>query len=125
MKLLLDSHILLWSLSAPEKLTPQAREAIIDPVNAVFFSAASVWELELKASKGKLTLPLGWVGEIRKVGFVELKIGSEVAAVSARLPWYHTDPFDRLLVAQAQEHGLTLVSRDLVLASYGATLLAG
>lgn len=111
MNLLLDSHALLWALSDPGKLSRPVLEALEEPANIVAFSAASVWELELKASKGKLTLPPNWIATAVETGFVEWKIDSAHALASTRLPWHHADPFDRLLVAQAKATGFTLVTR--------------
>lgn len=124
MNILLDSHALLWSLHDPGRLAATARRAIADPANAVFFSVASVWELELKAAQGKLILPANWVAVARETGFVELPIASEEAAASTRFPWHHADPFDRLLLAQAQAKGFLLATCDATLGSYGVPLLA-
>jgi len=121
--LLLDSHALLWALHDPERLTPVARDAISDPRRAVFFSAASVWELALKAAKGKLTLPPDWPTATATMDFVELAITAHDAHASAHLPWHHADPFDRLLVAQARLRDLQLASRDPLLAAYDVPIL--
>ncbi|MSR20100.1 MAG: type II toxin-antitoxin system VapC family toxin [Gemmatimonadetes bacterium] len=123
MSLLLDSHALLWALHAPEKIAPQAVEAIRDRRKAVYFSAASVWELELKASSGKLELPEEWVSAAVDAGFVELPVRATETRASVRLPWHHRDPFDRLLVAQAMEHGLRIATRDALIAQYGVAVL--
>ncbi len=123
MNILLDSHALIWALHDPGKLRPQAAAAISDPKRAVFFSAASVWELELKAARGKLTLPDGWLSAAESTGFLVLPITAAEARASAQLPWHHTDPFDRLLVAQAMEHGLTLATRDPLIAPYSVPVL--
>ena len=98
--------------------------AIRDPAHAVFFSAASVWELELKAARGKLELPEDWIEVARGRGLVELAVSASHARTSAHLPWHHRDPFDRLLVAQAQEHGLRIATRDPILGAYGVPILA-
>jgi PIN domain nuclease of toxin-antitoxin system len=121
--LLLDSHALLWALHAPEKIAPPALEAIRDRRTAVYFSAASVWELELKASSGKLELPDDWVSAAVDAGFVEIPVKATEARASVRLPWHHRDPFDRLLVAQALEHGLRIATRDALIAPYGVAVL--
>jgi PIN domain nuclease of toxin-antitoxin system len=121
--LLLDSHALLWALHDPARLTPAARDAISDPRRAVFFSAASAWELALKASKGKLTLPSDWLAATATMGFVELAVTAHDAHESAQLPWHHADPFDRLLVAQARLRGVQLASRDPLLAAYDVPIL--
>lgn len=123
MNLLLDSHTLVWALHDPARLVPAARDAICDPRRVVYFSAASAWELALKAAKGKLTLPPEWLAATEAMRFVELPISARDAHDSARLPWHHADPFDRLLVAQARARGLQLASRDPVLAAYDVPLL--
>jgi PIN domain nuclease of toxin-antitoxin system len=121
--LLLDSHTLLWALSAPDKLIPRAREAISDPRHAIYFSAASVWELELKASKRKLVLPAEWLAAATGSGFVEITMTSADAVGAAALPWHHQDPFDRMLVAQARARSLQLATRDPLMATYGVPIL--
>jgi len=121
--LLLDSHALLWALHAPERLRPDAVEMICDPRRAVFFSAASTWEIELKAAKGKLTLPDDWIETAAATGFLELPISAAQARQSARLPWHHSDPFDRLLVAQAMEQGLSIATRDPLIRPYGVPII--
>jgi len=123
MNLLLDSHALLWALHDPGRMRGEAVEAIRDPNRAVFFSAASAWELELKAAKGKLMLPDAWLVAAAETGFLQLPVTAAEAAASARLPWHHADPFDRVLVAQAQAHGLMLATRDPLMRPYGVPLL--
>lgn len=124
MNLLLDSHALLWALHDPARLVPAARAVISDARRAVYYSAASAWELEIKAAKGKLTLPEDWLTAAEETGFLELPVTASDARRSARLPWHHTDPFDRVLVAQALTHGLHLATRDSLLAAYEVPLLA-
>jgi PIN domain nuclease of toxin-antitoxin system len=121
--LLLDSHALLWSLHDPGRLAATAREVISDPRAVVYYSAASVWELELKAAKGKLTLPTDWLDATAALRFVELPVTARDARRSAELPWHHSDPFDRLLVAQAQLSGVRLASRDPLVAVYDVAVL--
>lgn len=124
MNLLLDSHTLLWALHAPDRLRPEAAEAIRDPRRAVFYSAASAWELEIKAARGRLTLPAGWLDAAEGAGFLHLPVTAVEARASAHLPWHHPDPFDRVLIAQAVEHGLMLATRDPLMRPYGIPLLA-
>lgn len=118
MNILLDSHVLLWALHAPERLETNALALIRNRRHAVFFSAASVWELELKAAKGKLTLPDSWLEAADVAGFTEITIAASDARTSAALPWHHSNPFDRLLVAQAITRGLRLATRDPLLRRY-------
>ena len=121
--LLLDSHALLWALHDPARLTPAAARAISDARREVFFSAASAWELEIKAARGKLALPDDWLAAADATGFRHLSVTAGEARASARLPWHHSDPFDRLLVAQAREHGLVIATRHDVFARYGVETL--
>lgn len=121
--LLLDSHALFWALTAPGNLAPTAAKVIQSGENQVWYSSASVWELEIKRAQGKLTLPDNWQEFAGSSRFVELPIRSKHATAAARLPWHHRDPFDRMLVAQAMEENLRLVTRDRWLASYNVKLL--
>jgi PIN domain nuclease of toxin-antitoxin system len=121
--LLLDSHALLWALHAPGKLRPAARAAIEAPENEVFYSAGAVWEIELKVVKGKLLVPAGWVEAATTAGFRELPVSGADAAASARLPWHHNDPFDRLFIAQAATRRWKLASRDTHAPLYEVELL--
>jgi PIN domain nuclease of toxin-antitoxin system len=121
--LLLDSHALLWALHAPGRMRPEAVAAIRDSRRAVYFSAASAWELEIKAAKGKLVLPPDWLRVAEATGFLHIPITAAAGQASARLPWHHTDPFDRVLVAQAMEHGLQVATRDAVFGLYGVSVL--
>lgn len=121
---LMDSHTALWAVTAPEKLARPARLLLADGNNAVFFSPATVWELSLKAAKGKLKLPDQFEAELLAQNFVELPIISRHARSSTNLPMYHGDPFDRLLVAQALAERLILVTRDTMLSSYGVAVVS-
>ena len=118
MKLLLDTHTLLWAILAPEQLSTEARTAITDPSAQVAVSAISFWEIAIKAGLGKLTLtgttPETLVEAAQQQGFDLLPLDPRLAASSTRLPFdpKHRDPFDRMLVWQAISLGYTLVSRD-------------
>jgi PIN domain nuclease of toxin-antitoxin system len=122
-KLLLDSHVLLWWLEDPLLITPVARRTIANPENVVFFSVASVWEISIKAGLGKLTVPPGWTEALLADGFETLVIDTAHALAVQHLPAVHHDPFDRLLIAQSRVEGLTLLSRDRWFASYEINLL--
>ena len=124
MRLLLDSQALLWALHDPRRLHAKARSIITDPRSTVYFSAASAWELEIKASRGKLVLPESWLEAALDTGFIELPVTAVDARESARLEWHHADPFDRMLVAQAQLHGLTFITKDPQIRPYGVKTLA-
>lgn len=118
MKLLLDTHALLWSIIAPEQLSPAARTAITDPAAQVAVSAVSFWEIAIKSALGKLTVqgatPEALVDAAQQQGFDLLPLDPRLAASFTRLPIdpQHRDPFDRMLVWQALSLGYTLVSRD-------------
>ena len=123
MRILLDSHALLWWVGDPGKLLPSARLAISDPANMVFASAASVWELGLKVSKGKLRLPGDFGEQLERNGIEDLAFTILHASESIRLPPIHGDPFDRALVAQCRVESLTLATRDAILVGYGIPIL--
>ncbi|MBJ7326924.1 MAG: type II toxin-antitoxin system VapC family toxin [Chthoniobacterales bacterium] len=123
MRLLLDSHALLWALIAPDKLSVAAAHEIRYAANIVWFSPASVWELEIKRAQGKLELPDNWIDAVERSRFVEQPIRSSHATLAGRLPWHHRDPFDRMLIAQALAEDLRLVTRDRVATAYGIQVL--
>src|ERR1035438_6959601 len=102
MRLLLDTHILLWWLANNPSLSVRARELIADPDNAVFVSAVSLWEIRLKQSLGKLQLPADFEERLAGESFESLPLLAAHAREVATLPWHHRDPFDRLLIAQAR-----------------------
>lgn len=117
-RLLLDTHLLLWAVSAPRKLSLATRKRLDDC--EVFVSAASIWEVSIKAALGKLDAdPAVLLAEIEPAGFRLLSVTGEHAAAVARLPTIHNDPFDRMLVAQARTEPLILLTNDSVLARYG------
>ncbi|MEZ0347676.1 MAG: type II toxin-antitoxin system VapC family toxin [Thermus sp.] len=118
MNLLLDSHILLWWLSDDRRLSRRARR-LIEEADQVFVSAATTWELAVKASLGKLRMPEGFVEVVEEEGFTHLPITPVHAMAVQSLPWHHRDPFDRILLAQAMVEGLRLVSADQALVRYG------
>lgn len=123
MNLLLDTHVLLWALSNDAKLRGAARNAITDGSTLVFVSAATAWEIAIKKALGKLTAPDDYVEALRRYRFTPLDISSEHALAVEYLPPHHHDPFDRLLVAQAQLEGLTLVTHDVRLGAYDVKVL--
>ena len=124
MNLLLDTHAFLWWLSGSRRLSGPARERIADPSVAVFVSAASIWEAAIKESLGRLDLgDSDLVEEITLNQFLELPISPAHAAHAGGLPRHHDDPFDRMLVAQAEIEGLTLISRDRRLQDYSVSVV--
>jgi PIN domain nuclease of toxin-antitoxin system len=123
-KLLLDSHAFLWWLAEDPKLGAEARQAIADPASIVHVSAATIWELSIKAALGKLDLDgADLVEEIEENDFIELPMTARHSAAAA-LPRHHEDPFDRMLIAQAQIEGLTMVTRDAAFRDYGIALVS-
>jgi len=123
MKLLLDTHAVLWWLDDPLLLSSTAREAIAEPSNEVLVSAAVYWEIAIKRNLGKLTAPDDLRGALQRCGFIELNITPAHALATETLPMHHRDPFDRILVAQALAEGATLVSRDPFVAAYGISTI--
>lgn len=121
MKLLLDTHLLLWSAGKPERLSTEARALIEALDNELFFSSASLWEVVIKRGLGrddfKVDARLLRRGLLDN-GYSELPIGSEHVVAIENLPAIHKDPFDRILVAQAQVEGITLLTVDPTLAKY-------
>ncbi len=123
MILLLDAHAVLWWLADDPTLHPAARSAIADPANDVLVSAASIWEIAIKRALGKLDAPTGLAAACSQAGFSVLPITGEDAERAGALPAHHRDPFDRMLVAQADRVGALVVSRDGVFATYGTHVL--
>jgi PIN domain nuclease of toxin-antitoxin system len=122
-RLLLDTHALLWWL-ADEGLTDQARDAIADPENLVMVSAASAWEISIKKALGKLAAPDDFERQVDEGGFVALPISIAHGVAAGRLPRHHDDPFDRMLIAQAFGEGLTIVTHDKRFSHYNVALLS-
>ena len=121
MKLLLDTHLLLWAAGEPERLSTQARKLINNPGNELLFSAASLWEVAIKRGLGrpdfKVDARLLRRGLLDN-GYNELPIVSDHVVATESLPPIHRDPFDRVLVAQATVEGITLLTTDSVVSQY-------
>jgi PIN domain nuclease of toxin-antitoxin system len=120
-RLILDTHLLLWAVAASRRLPAEARDLLIDPRNTVFYSAASIWEIAIKSRLGRRDFRV----DIRRLlvaavetGFVELPVTSAHAARVATLPDLHRDPFDRLLVGQALAESAVLLTNDAPLGEY-------
>jgi PIN domain nuclease of toxin-antitoxin system len=122
-KLLLDTHVLLWWLNE-EPITTEAQQAIASPKNAVCVSAASAWEMGIKVGLGKLQVPERLSARLGSERFTPLPVTIDHGLRVGELPMLHRDPFDRLLVAQAQLEGLTIVTRDPRIARYDVETLA-
>src|SRR6516225_8812482 len=121
MKLLLDTHLLLWAAGQPDRLSPEARKFIDNPTNELLFSAASLWEVVIKGGLGRddfkvdaRVLRRGLLDN----GYSELPVASDHVVAIDSLPPIHKDPFDRVLIAQATVEGVTLLTNDPVVAQY-------
>ena len=112
MRLLLDTHVLLWCLSAPNELRADTRDKLQDPDNVVLVSTVSAWEMAIKRALGKLRAPADLEEQLRRRRFTELPLHLRHVRALRDLPPLHRDPFDRMLVAQAVADDLALVSRD-------------
>ena len=121
MILLLDTHLLLWAAGHPERLSEEARSMITEPRNALWFSAVSLWEITIKKGLGRQDFQIDPHLLRRGLldnGYTELAITSQHAMATAHLPHLHKDPFDRMLVAQAESEGVLLLTADEVVAQY-------
>ncbi len=126
MRILIDTHILIWHLEGDEQLSPDRRLLITDPENVIFVSIASFWEVAIKSSLGKLSLS-------RSISEIFAEVDSSATSLLAiepshtlqvsSLPFHHKDPFDRMIIAQALVEDLSLVSNDVNFATYGVELL--
>lgn len=127
MRLLLDTHTFLWFIGGSSKLSVAARTLIEDPANERFLSVASLWEMSIKASLGRLKLALPFTdlvqGEVLGNAMELLAIRPTHLDVLAKLPFHHKDPFDRLIVAQAMAEAMPIVSKDKAFENYPVGLL--
>lgn len=121
MRILLDTHILLWALAEPKRLSGATLSRLEDPEAEILFSAASIWEIAIKAQIGRVSFPAR-PDEIAQAaidsGFVELPVRAAAAAAVVQLPPHHRDPFDRLLIAQAMSEPAMFCTIDKGLAPY-------
>jgi PIN domain nuclease of toxin-antitoxin system len=122
--LLIDAHVLCWWIGDLPELADDARAAIADPVNIVSVSTASIWELAIKRAAGRLEFDGDFREQLKANRFDVLPIRIDHALAAATLPNHHNDPFDRMLVAQAQIERLTVVTRDRHIPQYGVPVLA-
>lgn len=118
MRLLLDTHAFLWWTGDDHRLGPAARSAISDPENVVYVSAASAWEISIKRAKGKLRTSRDLEAAIAEHGFRALSIEIRDGIAAGALPTHHRDPFDRMLIAQAQRESMTVVTNDSAFEKY-------
>lgn len=121
--LLLDTHALLWALGDVGKLSPEVRETLSAGVTPAYVSSATVWEMAIKRAKGKLDVPENLLAKIAAARFDELVVNFRHALLAGALPHHHGDPFDRMLVAQAQSEGLAIVTRDPRITAYDVSVL--
>ncbi len=127
MKLLLDTHIVLWAAGQPEKLSESARTLLTTPENGLFFSVASMWEIVIKRGLGREDFKVN-PRRLRKMlianGYTELSVDAEHVFTVETLPLLHKDPFDRLLLAQARTEGMLLLTVDVSVSQYKESVLA-
>jgi PIN domain nuclease of toxin-antitoxin system len=119
LRILLDTHLILWWLADNPSLSEPARVLIGHPENTVFVSAVSLWEIWLKESLGKLRLPPEFEEHLAAQSFESMPLTAEQTREVAFLPWHHRDPFDRMLVAQARVESLILLTADEQVSAYG------
>ncbi|MBL7718352.1 MAG: type II toxin-antitoxin system VapC family toxin [Flavipsychrobacter sp.] len=121
MAYLLDTHTLLWALSGDEYLSGKARALIVNLDNECYVSIASLWEITIKHSLGSLDLKmslLDFFAIVERTGFTELPLSKEHLTVLNDLPFHHRDPFDRVIISQGIHEGLTIITKDRMIATY-------
>jgi PIN domain nuclease of toxin-antitoxin system len=127
MKVLLDTHAFLWLITDEDRLSENARQTFLNTENSLFFSAASLWEICIKTSLGKISLKDGWFQTIKEEMAINtiqwLPIEMTHCAEVTELPFHHRDPFDRMLIAQAIVEEMKLLSRDSRLSDYAIELI--
>jgi PIN domain nuclease of toxin-antitoxin system len=121
--LLVDTHVLSWWRGDSHRISAGVREELANPAVPLFFSAASIWEIAIKRAQGKLSVPENLLDTMEERGFLELPVVSRHAIRAGALPAHHGDPFDRMIVAQAQTEGLTVVTSDARIAAYDVPVL--
>ncbi|TAK78041.1 MAG: type II toxin-antitoxin system VapC family toxin [Gammaproteobacteria bacterium] len=123
MQYLLDTHVILWWFTTPEKINAKTHHIIRDKSNNIFLSSASFWEMAIKKSLGRLTLPHNLIETAAAEGFKILPIMPEEGLGVADLPLLHADPFDRLLIIQAKLHDLIIITNDSKMEEYPVVIL--
>ena len=123
MKLLLDTHIFLWELSEPNRLSKKQIAAMEDPINRVYLSSISITEIAIKASLGKLELSFDPIDAAERSGFEMLDFSAKDALLLKDLPFHHRDPFDRMLITQAISRKLIFVTQDSLIDPYDCRTL--
>jgi len=122
-RLMLDTHALIWALEGSARLSRGARRAIEDRSNEVFVSAASALEIAIKKAMGRLRIPDDLIAAVDRSGFVRRPLGFAEAERLERLPHHHRDPFDRMLIAHAMEEKCAMVTRDEQIARYAIDIV--
>jgi PIN domain nuclease of toxin-antitoxin system len=125
LRLLLDTHVIIWALEEPARFRADTRAALENPANDLYVSVVSPWEIAIKHAKGQLAPPPDLLEELRRQSFAELRVSWEHGLAAGALPLHHRDPFDRMLVAQAQSEGLTIVTDDPKIALYDVKVMRG
>lgn len=123
MRILVDSHILYWSIIEPQKISTNLTGILVDGNNQIWASAVGIAELRIKQRIGKLELPHDFDGLIEATGFETLSFQASHAHWLAELPLHHRDPFDRMIIAQALSEGLTIATADAIFAQYPVSIL--
>jgi PIN domain nuclease of toxin-antitoxin system len=118
MNYLLDTHIVVWWLMDSQKIVPKVREIIADKTNEIFVSSVSLWEMAIKQSIGRLTIPKNIIEVLIKEGFEMLPLMPEESLSVSDLPFIHNDPFDRMLIIQAKLNNLVLITDDSKIIQY-------
>ena len=124
MRLLIDSNAFIWMVAQPAELSANAREALANPDNERVLSLIAIWEIAIKLSLRKLVLPGDLMTAVEGMAAVSLPVQLAHIARVQHLPFHHRDPFDRMMIAQALEENLTIVSRDRAFRAYGVPLIA-
>jgi PIN domain nuclease of toxin-antitoxin system len=122
-RVLIDSHTLVWWRAGSSNLSRLARDAIADPANEVLISIAALWELTIKESSGKLTLPHDLETMVADEGFSVLSVSFAHLRSFGTLPRLHRDPFDRMMIAQSLAEGLPIATADRIFAAYGVQIV--
>lgn len=123
MKLLLDTHVLIWALSTPERIKPKVQDLLTNVDNIVLVSVASLWELQIKKSLNKISLPNDFIPQLQENGFDLLDINYKHIVTLCELPLIHRDPFDRMLIAQTIYEDLSLITSDSEIIKYDVQII--
>jgi PIN domain nuclease of toxin-antitoxin system len=123
MKLLLDTHVLIWALSTPERIKPKVQDLLTNVDNIVLVSVASLWELQIKKSLNKISLPNDFIPQLQENGFDLLDINYKHILTLFELPLIHRDPFDRMLIAQTIYEDLSLITSDSEIIKYDVQII--